>query len=500
MLAALALTLASGCRRFEARERKKTTTELDASYFELFPERSRRRPSGASDRAPPAKRKLYATARFVWIRKKPTEDADWLGYVSLGEELTLRSDDEVPGGGVVCRTWVPVEPEGWVCLGRDATLDADDPLVRALSPYRANVDAPYPFEYARSLEAPRYRSLPTLDEQKKKESSHLDRVARAKNAKSQAEIASIDRNLVGVDLGLTGAPAPLPFTAPFTVLETDEDIPYGSTVAYAYAFDLDERAFAMSWDHAIVPMTHLRRYPRSAFHGVTLDADLTMPLAFARKTGARRFHMHGDRLEPSSGVIEPRTAVALTGRGREVDGVEYVETAAHDWAMRGELVIPARAKTPPKGLSSEGRGTWVEVSTIGGWLVAYERDRPVFATLISAGRGDLKPDKTMNDFSSTPPGTYAIANKLKTATMRTDRRPDSVHAEVMYTQVFHGGFALHGAYWHDDFGERKSAGCVNLSPRDAKWLFDWSEPNVPNEWHAKRTAGGEPATLVVIHP
>ena len=142
----------------------------------------------------------------------------------------------------------------------------------------------------------------------------------------------------------------------------------------------------------------------------------------------------------------------------------------------------------------------MDVSTIDGWLVAYERERPVFATLVSAGRGDLRADKTMNQFSSTPPGTYAISNKLKTATMRSEHRPDSVHAEVMYTQVFHGGFALHGAYWHDDFGERKSAGCVNLSPEDAAWLFDWSEPRVPDAWHAKRTVSGDAATMVVIHP
>jgi hypothetical protein len=503
LCAGLLASLGTGCRRFEER-REKREAAYDPYYLELFQADGRPRARRADDAAGApahAKRELHATARFVWIRRKPDEGSDWLGYVTLGETLTLRGDEEVPGGGTVCRTWVPVEPEGWVCLGRDATLDASDPTVAALSPYRARTDQPYPYEYARSMEAPRYRSLPTAADQARRESSHLTRLKRARAAKSAAEVVAIDRNLDGVFLGTTGAPAPPAFTAPYTVLESDEDVPYGSTIAYAYAFDLDDRAFVLSYDHAIIPMSRVRSYPRSHFHGATLDEELPWPIAFAKKTGAHRWTVGArgelERVGPS---VEPRTIVALTGEAVEHGGVRYLEQRGGALVLASELIVPKRAKQPPPGLPRGGRGSWVEVSTIEGWLVAYERDRPVFATLISAGRGDLKPDKTMNEHSSTPPGTYAISNKLKTATMRSESRPDSVHAEVMYTQVFHGGFALHGAYWHDDFGERKSAGCVNLSPEDAKWLFDWSEPRVPDEWHAKRTVGADPATLVVIHP
>ena len=51
----------------------------------------------------------------------------------------------------------------------------------------------------------------------------------------------------------------------------------------------------------------------------------------------------------------------------------------------------------------------------------------------------------------------------------------------------HMPFALHAAYWHDRFGEPKSGGCVNLSVRDAKWLFSWTEPQVPATWHSVRS-------------
>jgi len=123
----------------------------------------------------------------------------------------------------------------------------------------------------------------------------------------------------------------------------------------------------------------------------------------------------------------------------------------------------------------------------------------VYATAISAGRASLKPDGTMVPSSSTPNGTYPIRSKLKSTTMRSDRRPNRSHAEVMYTQVFYEDYALHGAYWHDDWGDRRSAGCVNLAPIDSRWLFDWSEPSVPDGWHTKNVESGDAQTLVVVH-
>jgi hypothetical protein len=41
------------------------------------------------------------------------------------------------------------------------------------------------------------------------------------------------------------------------------------------------------------------------------------------------------------------------------------------------------------------------------------------------------------------------------------------------------GVAIHGTYWHNDFGHPHSHGCINLSPQDAKWIYRWSLPTVP---------------------
>jgi len=45
--------------------------------------------------------------------------------------------------------------------------------------------------------------------------------------------------------------------------------------------------------------------------------------------------------------------------------------------------------------------------------------------------------------------------------------------DVPYVMYFSGDFGLHGTYWHNNFGNPMSHGCVNLKTEDAKWLYNW---------------------------
>jgi hypothetical protein len=130
--------------------------------------------------------------------------------------------------------------------------------------------------------------------------------------------------------------------------------------------------------------------------------------------------------------------------------------------------------------------------------------------MISAGKlGAARPDPDREPHqpaATTPVGTWRVKEKLLTATLQSDLDDGTefVHAEVPWSQRFYDKYLLHTAYWHDQWGEGHSGGCVNLSPVDAKWLFGWTEPKVPEGWHAVRAQDGsgdeKPATLVVIHP
>jgi len=96
-------------------------------------------------------------------------------------------------------------------------------------------------------------------------------------------------------------------------------------------------------------------------------------------------------------------------------------------------------------------------------------------------------------------GTFMVHAKHVSSTMDGDEdRSDSFNLlDVPFVQYFHKGYALHGTYWHDDFGKVRSHGCVNLAPTDAAWLFEWTDPVVPPGWHGRISK--DRGTVVYIH-
>jgi lipoprotein-anchoring transpeptidase ErfK/SrfK len=122
----------------------------------------------------------------------------------------------------------------------------------------------------------------------------------------------------------------------------------------------------------------------------------------------------------------------------------------------------------------------------------------VFATLVSSGkRNAVDKDKD----HPTPAGTFRIREKHVTATMDGDVAADGPYSieDVPWVMYFEGSYALHGAFWHGNFGHVMSHGCVNLSPADARALFAWTEPRLPEGWHGAFGSDKHPGTRVVIH-
>ena len=70
--------------------------------------------------------------------------------------------------------------------------------------------------------------------------------------------------------------------------------------------------------------------------------------------------------------------------------------------------------------------------------------------------------------------------------------------QVPWVQYFEGAYGLHAAFWHDRYGEKRSRGCVNLSARDARWLFGFTQPALPAGWYAILPTEKQPGTLVVV--
>jgi len=143
------------------------------------------------------------------------------------------------------------------------------------------------------------------------------------------------------------------------------------------------------------------------------------------------------------------------------------------------LLTRMEAAAPPADLSPRER--WVDVDRRRQMLIAYEGARPVFATLVSTGRSG----------NETAAGEHRVWSKLATTDMSNADDAEISSATALYTvsrvpwvMFFHGDQALHGVFWHDQFGRARSHGCVNLAPRDAAWLFDWAPPQLPAGWTA----------------
>lgn len=130
----------------------------------------------------------------------------------------------------------------------------------------------------------------------------------------------------------------------------------------------------------------------------------------------------------------------------------------------------------------------IQVSINAQNMTAFEGETPVFQTTASTGVHTEGP--TINDIpTDTPIGRFYIGNKMPSRHMGNGTLDNDIHAYelpgVPWNMFFVStGVAFHGAYWHDNFGYRMSAGCVNLRPRDAKWLYRWTTPILaPGEWH-----------------
>jgi lipoprotein-anchoring transpeptidase ErfK/SrfK len=135
----------------------------------------------------------------------------------------------------------------------------------------------------------------------------------------------------------------------------------------------------------------------------------------------------------------------------------------------------------------------VEVDQAQQCLTAFESDRSVFTTTISAGRYRANPSG-QEDKTWTPVGRFAVFQKMPSRHMGDGRLTSDIEANeypgVPWVSLFTiSGIAFHGVYWHNDFGRPRSDGCINLRPADALWIFRWARPIVPLSFYSEQQLG-----------
>jgi hypothetical protein len=369
-------------------------------------------------------------------------------------------------------------------------LDEEHPILR-LSSFQPDRSLGLPYLYGKSRypTPPLYTRIPTLEQQKTAEHDLVTH--RTKNFES---LWADQADTPPPSLLKEGARIPRPFGYPIL----DHDFMTGralgsSAFAFIDLFEEGGRKWGLTADLSLLPLDRLTPVEESDFFGVVLQDAADLPVAFVRKNGEYYYERKDGKLRPTR-AIEYRSAFHLTGRREDVYGTTYLETKAGGYIREHErLVLIEKRESLPKW--AKNRRSWLEVSVLNQTLIAYVGETPVFATLVSTGKDGLGDPETTH---STITGTFLIHTKHVTSTMSGDEADDEFDLrDVPYVQYFHGGYALHAAFWHDGFGTPRSHGCINLSPADARHLFSVTEPAVPLRWHSALSRHG---TLVYIHP
>jgi lipoprotein-anchoring transpeptidase ErfK/SrfK len=435
---------------------------------------------------------LISIARETLIYARPSFKAQKLGYLRVGAVVT-RSAHAMGNDGCK-RGWYRIQPEGFVCVENSAILDTEGPSPFAeLAMVRPDRMSGLPYQYGRSRypTPPFYTKLPSKLEQQQNEQELVGHL-RAHTADAWKSVLSNATPALLTEG--RGVPMPYGFSREPGALTTGRAMP-DSGFALLGIYEHEGRRFALNTDFQLVPLDRLKPVEISKFHGIKLDDQVTLPVAFVRSQNANLYA--GDPKTIGLTIarkLDYREAVPLTGREVVSGGIHYLETTTHDFIRDERIVRIDKFKNKP-GWATPGR-SWIHVSILQQSLVMYEGEKPVYVTLVSTGVDGLgDPAET----HSTIRGEFLIHTKHVSVTMDSDTEGAEFDLrDVPYVQYFQEGYALHAAFWHDSFGQPYSHGCVNLSPLDARALFHMTNPPVPQTWHAAMSLRG--GTLVHITP
>ncbi|MCH2109836.1 MAG: L,D-transpeptidase [Polyangiaceae bacterium] len=475
---------------------------------------------------------LWPVTMAAVIRSEPGPEAEKIGYLRVGERVG-RSLEPVeyqgcPGG------WYAIRPLGFICKDKRITLREEHPIVEAFQ-YPPDRARPMPYHYAflRSI-APNYLRVPSKNEQFKTEMRLERHLRNYKKLHKKWDFFKEGANRVPLDQygAASAGPTPTEELPPYekrfggepgrgipSWLVGERRIPNFSTVrefkigdlfvgrvkrhagvalvdAFQSGEEAQERIFALATDGRLIPADKLKIDEASPFHGIRLKGtQLSLPLGFAYRNKTGIYELKGDRLLRTA-YAERRSVIDLENEERVFNGNRYIRSKDNHWYRVSDLRLASRKKSFP--WFAQRSTKWIDLSIMEQVLVLYEGEVPVYITLVSTGRdwmGD--PAKTL----STPTGTFRITRKHVTTTMDSSVADSEFELrDVPWVMYFKGGYALHAAYWHNDFGRPRSHGCVNLSPIDARYVFAWATPQVPNHWHGAYSgkAMGQ-GTLVHIH-
>ena len=429
--------------------------------------------------------------------------------------------------------WYKVRSGGFVC-GNYGTTDLSNPDVK-FATSQPNLKEILPYPYARNAKngTPLYRTVPSREQMERYEPYLKDKEAdkdKEATAKASTDKPVADKTETALPIAAQDAGTPLLPTP--AAQDPEPDKPWwqqddikdhlhemkldslsadsddilakrmvsGFYVAVDKTFHWNGRSWYKTTKGLVTPSDRMWQTTGSSFKGVELDGTtFKLPIGWVyggtKSAGTFTIDTAASTIKNAKS-IDRFVPIALTGKSIEFQGKDYVELTDGTFMKKAQLRITDPGP-PPQGLTENERYIDVDLGTQ--TLVAFEGSRPVYATLISSGKFSKIKDKD----HSTPTGEWRIREKHITTTMDGDGTaagdlPYSIE-DVPFVQYYFRSFALHAAFWHSNFGVQMSHGCVNLSPLDAKWLFFFTGPHLPEGFHGVWASDPEPGSRVIVH-
>jgi lipoprotein-anchoring transpeptidase ErfK/SrfK len=123
---------------------------------------------------------------------------------------------------------------------------------------------------------------------------------------------------------------------------------------------------------------------------------------------------------------------------------------------------------PPPGpyVDPDGPAVWFDINLTTQYMTFYQGDRAVLSTYVSTGRPEF----------ATPAGTFYINSKYALHDMEGTAGGETWFVpDVPWSMYFTNyGHAIHGTYWHNNFGAQMSHGCVNLPVDLSEFVYKHS--------------------------
>jgi lipoprotein-anchoring transpeptidase ErfK/SrfK len=432
---------------------------------------------------------LTVLMRQVAVYYSPHVDTSWNGALRAGAEVRLvRSglgDEGCPGYEDRPNTgWYQIEHNGYVCVSRGAVLTRN--LTRAMRqrlPVQPHRDAAMPYTYAMAgSDVVLYRNLPTEEEEQTHEPERFRDPEEEPADPTLSETPRVHHSIEELE-GFEGTPVLRRAT-------------HGMFLSLSRALrspsnTLFWRTHSGGWVRA----SALQFVGTPSLRGAHLDAGVHLPLMFVTSDRASLYALSArgsmsvrQRVSRWS-THAPDDRPAVTVRNNE-----FVPIQGGLYLKHSDVSV-VTAHEPPSEVQANER--WIDVNLDGQFVVAYEGSRAVFASLVSTGIPSTNPESNYETIQ----GSFRIEQKHLTTTMDGNSSSGGAYSieDVPWVMYFHDSFALHGAFWHNGFGAVRSHGCVNLSPDDARWIFQWSSPVLPDAWHVVFSAADELGTRVYVH-